>query len=134
LSDHISWFRILNKSSSDETSLLEVNDSLKAPVTTVEDSLNGALYREALLKLRDELPSDVHHFISTSQPRNEFIPSVSLNFNIEIQRSLKEWFEHHLYGNKRKFDVAKAYVESMSTEEYAIPNWILKIQEKLTRK
>ncbi|HBR2514173.1 AAA family ATPase [Klebsiella pneumoniae] len=134
LSDHISWFRIVNKSSSDETSLLEVNDSLKAPVTTVEDSLNGKLYREALLKLHDELPSDVHHFISTSQPRNEFIPSVSLNFNIEIQRSLKEWFEHHLYGNKRKFDVAKAYVESMSTEEYAIPNWILKIQEKLTRK
>ncbi|HHN8391429.1 TPA: AAA family ATPase [Morganella morganii] len=134
LSDHVSWFRIVNKNSSNETSLIEVNDPIKAPITTVEDSLNGILYREALLKFQDELPSDVYDFISTNKPKNGFIPSVSLNFNTEIQRSLKEWFEHRLYGNRRKFDVARAYVESMNAEEYVTPNWILKIQEKLRMK
>lgn len=130
----MSWFRIVNKTSSNETSLIEVNDPIKAPITTVEDSLNGILYREALLKFQYELPSDVYDFISTNQPKNGFIPSVSLNFNTEIQRSLKEWFEHRLYGNRRKFDVARAYVESMNAEEYVTPNWILKIQEKLRMK
>lgn len=131
LNDHIYWFRIINKPSSDQTSLIEVNDSLKAPITTVEDSLNGMLYRDALLKCQSELPSDVFEFLSKNEAKDENIPSVSLNLNTEIQRSLKEWFDDHLNGNRRKFNVARAYVELMNTREYLTPKWIIQLQDKI---
>jgi len=131
LNEKISWYRIINKPSSDKTSLIEVNDSIKAPITTVEDTLNGKVYHKALLEMHSDLPPTVMEFISNNEPRNEAIPVVSLNFNTDVQRSLKEYFDHHFYGNRRKFDVAKAYVGIMRTEEYSTPEWINSIAEKI---
>lgn len=133
LNDNISWYRIINKPSSDKTSLIEVSESIKAPITTVEDTLNGKIYHKALLEMHSDLPPTVMEFISNNEPRNEAIPVVSLNFNTDVQRSLKEYFDHHLYGNRRKFDVAKAYVKIMRTEEYSTPEWITSIAGKINK-
>lgn len=134
LNDNISWYRIINKPSSDKTSLIDVNDSIKAPITTVEDSLNGQIYHEALLRMDNDLPTDVFAFLTENKPRNEQIPMISLNFNSDVQRSLKEFFDHHLNGNRRKFEVAKAYVEIMNSGEYLSPDWIVSLKQKLKRK
>lgn len=124
LSNHIMWFRIINKSSTNKTVLIDVSDSLKAPVTTVEDSLNGIIYRLALLELKEELPQNVRDYLCDNTPRNDAVPAVSLNFTSEIQASLKSWFDDHQHGNRRKFSVATAYVNVMNSGDYSIPDWI----------
>ena len=124
--EHLKCFRIVNDDKKNETTLVDVHKTPKAPKTEIEDVLCGKTFFEALKKFAGD--NDIDNFISSIDEDNITTESVyySLDISPKKQQKLSEIFKK---GNF-KFEFSEKYIELIS-EEHTVPKWITELKKMI---
>lgn len=128
----IEWVRLMIVNDQDYASIVDVEEIRRFNVTTVEDSLNGKVFHQALLSSIDEFSDDLkEHLLSLSNIASS-VPNYAMELPPHLSNKLKDFFNDKGKGHKRKFKVASEYVKVAATNnaEYEIPHWITQLKGK----
>jgi len=118
--------RIVNCSSKNTTTLVNIQSNPVSPATEIEDSLNGRLFLKTLRTFIDDY-TDLLSFL------NEISEEVSENstyFSLDLKSSQWSQIEEFFNKDNNKFIFAQRYVKNMN-DSYSIPAWIEEIRSWL---
>lgn len=124
LETHLQCRRIINNEKGKQTELVKIKASPKAPNTDIEDTLNGAIFHQALLWFKNN-GEELLDFI----PEEEKPESPSY-FAMDLRPGEREKLDKFLSANNgnNKVLLAKKYIELLKPEN-AIPCWIQQIKD-----
>lgn len=118
--------RIVNDEGQRKTILVNVHSNPKSPKTEIEDSLNGQLFYETLVALKDDAYSDLD-FLDSITPSSHGC----VHFSLDLRRTESEAITSFFDDGNNKFIFARKYVELMQ-QEHEIPEWISEIRSWIT--
>lgn len=111
-------YRIVNVEKDRKTVLIKIDSNPVSPKTEIEDSLNGKLFFETLLKFREAHP-ELENIIKDIESPSEEASYFALDLSPSKQKILENFFN----ANNNKFDFANTYVSKL-TDSYQVPDWI----------
>ena len=123
LESHLMCRRIVN--TDEDTILVKIQASPKAPNTDIEDALNGKIFNKVLYKLTNPKENETYSFIK-DQDKDQVASAVAMDLRDSEKRKIEEFFNQ----NKGEYKVlfAQEYVKEMCNSEYKIPDWIQEIK------
>jgi hypothetical protein len=132
----VEWFRLMVPTSSSQASIYPVSDVMRYGVTTIEDALNGNLFHKALLSCKEQLPTQLRDHLELCSNVSNAIPSHAMSLPPQVAIELKGFFDDRAEGSKRKFYIAKRYVElareTRNTQQADwVPQWIDELRSKM---
>ncbi|MCO6162563.1 AAA family ATPase [Flavobacterium sp. NRK F7] len=107
-----------------DTKLINISSNPKAPPTEIEDSLNGKAFNNTL-KLYKEYYPELLDFVNLEEDKQEIPSYFAMDLAPSLYKNLLAFFD----SDNNKYDFANSYIKELEKEEYAIPNWIIEIQE-----
>jgi predicted ATPase len=112
-----------------QVSLVEPNANPKSPKTCIEDALNGYAFAKTLasFKATDEDLAKINFEAHDKNATDSFC-------YLDLRASEKESIERFFNRDNNKFNFAKKYIETLSSESPPTPKWIEYLREEITRK
>lgn len=123
--DKLKCQRIINDEKQKRTIMVDINAKKKSPETEIEDCLDGKAFIKTLEFFKDEYPelTNIHIQPLLLGNKNSFF---TLNLRNSEKEILKSFLDHNKGDGKVQF--AKKYIEIVSEENYAVPEWIIELQ------
>lgn len=113
--------RIVNDKNT--TNLVKISSSPKAPITDIEDTLNGAVFNKTLFWFKEQ-GNTILNFVE-NEKKEEIASFFAMNLRLSESGDLDIFFNDNKGNNKVLF--AQKYVELMKQED-VIPSWIQEIK------
>ncbi len=123
LEDHLMCRRIVN--TDQDTILVKIQASPKAPNTDIEDALNGKIFNKVLYKLTNPKENTVYSFIK-DEDKEQIASAIAMDLRESEKKKVDDFF--NLNNGENKVLFAQEYVLEMKNADYKIPNWIQEIK------
>ena len=130
---HLKCYRIVNDTSKQKTTLVQVDSNPSSPETEIENSLNGKIFFKALKEFENNFPKllEITQQIEKDQIKTQKKEKESY-FYLDLSPSQNQILDDFFNINNNKINFAKKYVEIMKIyKEFKVPEWIQQIKEEL---